>query len=285
MFWKFLALVGVSAALWAGADARPDAPERRKMRLVWADEFGRDGAPDSTKWGYDLGDGCPNVCGWGNNEMQYYTSRRENARVEDGQLVIEARKEDMGGKHYTSARLVSKHKGDWTYGRIEARVKLPKGRGTWPAFWMLPTEWKYGGWPASGEIDIMEFVGYEPDSVYGTVHTGSFNHVLGTQVSGRQYCGNLDEKFHTYAVDWSADRIDFLFDGKKYHSFENRRSGFEAWPFDKDFHAILNMAVGGGWGGKMGVDEHIWPQKMYVDYVRVYQNGDEAAQSKLPNKK
>lgn len=240
------------------------------MTLVWSDEFDYTGLPDSTHWGYDLGDGCPNVCGWGNNELQYYTRDRKNARVEKGMLVVEARRESIGGKMYSSARLVSKFKGDWTYGRIAVKAKLPKGKGTWPAIWMLPTDWKYGDWPASGEIDIMEFVGYMPDSLFGSIHTKSFNHAIGTQSTKGIFVNDLSTTFHEYGIDWTPDRIDFLFDGKVFHSFKNQKTGADAWPFDQRFHLILNMAVGGNWGGKMGVDESIWPQRMEVDYVRVY---------------
>lgn len=242
------------------------------QRLVWSDEFNRDGLPDPTRWDYDEGDGCPANCGWGNNELQYYTAKRlENARVENGMLLIEARREPFGNKEYTSTRLVSRGKGDWTYGRIEVRAKLPRGRGAWPAIWMLPTDWAYGNWPRSGEIDIMENVGYMPDSLFGTVHTESFNHIKGTQVSKSLYCNTLDDEFHTYGIEWTADKIDFYFDGKPYHTFTNRKTNADAWPFDQRFHLLLNIAVGGNWGGKMGVDTSVWPQIMWIDYVRVYQ--------------
>jgi hypothetical protein len=172
----FLAVAYFSLTSFTGEDKR--------MKLVWADEFSTDGLPDSTKWGYDIGNGCPVNCGWGNNELQYYTSnRQQNARVKEGHLIIEARREKMGDMEYSSARLVSKKKGDWTYGRIDVRAKLPVGTGVWPAIWMLPTDWVYGGWPGSGEIDIMEHVGYIPDSIFGTVHTNLFNGMLGTQKS------------------------------------------------------------------------------------------------------
>lgn len=241
-------------------------------KLVWAEEFNYNGLPDTTKWSYDIGDGCPNVCGWGNNELQYYmANRKENARVENGHLVIEAHRENKGSKEYTSARLVSKNKGDWTYGRIEVRAQLPKGLGVWPAVWMLPTKWSYGGWPKSGEIDIMENVGYLPDSVFGSVHTQRFNHIIGTQVTAGLISTTLASAYHTYIIEWDADKIDFLFDGKQFQTFKNLHTDADAWPFDQDFHLLLNLAVGGNWGGKMGVDTNIWPQKMLVDYVRVYQ--------------
>ncbi len=240
--------------------------------LVWSDEFSRNGLPDTTKWGYDLGNGCPNICGWGNNELEYYTANRlENARIEGGLLVIEARRENMGTQGYTSSRMVTKNKGDWKSGYIEVRAKLPKGRGVWPAIWMLSTKWEYGGWPESGEIDIMEHVGYLPDSIFGTVHTKRFNHVQGTQKSGSIASKTVSADFHSYGIEWDSEKIDFMMDGKTFHTFRNRHEGPDAWPFDKDFHLILNLAVGGNWGGKLGVDESVFPQKMLVDYVRVYQ--------------
>lgn len=245
---------------------------KAKYRLVWADEFKYEGLPDSTRWGYDVGDGCPRNCGWGNNELQYYTQRRaQNARVEKGRLIIEAHREPYESRQYSSARLVSKHKGDWKYGKIEVRAKLPTGRGVWPAIWMLSTDWSYGGWPASGEIDIMEYVGFNPDSIFATVHTKSYNHSIGTHRTGRYYLDDPEQNFHRYGLEWREDGMDFLIDGKRYHSFANEGTGFEAWPFDKAFHLLLNIAVGGNWGGQKGVDESIWPLRMEVDYVRVYQ--------------
>lgn len=247
--------------------------DTRSGKLVWSDEFNYIGLPDSSKWSYDVGDGCPKVCGWGNNELQYYTEKRsENARVEQGTLLIEARRENQGKKNYTSARLVSKHKGDWLYGRIEARIKLPTGLGTWPAFWMLPTDWKYGDWPKSGEIDIMEHVGYMPDSIFGTIHTNAFNGMNGKQSSRGMYLPDAEQIFHVYAAVWTPEFITFYLDGKAYHRFENQHKNWAEWPFDQKFHLIFNLAVGGNWGGKMGVHENIWPQRMVVDYVRVYQN-------------
>ncbi|MBL7808816.1 MAG: glycoside hydrolase family 16 protein [Saprospiraceae bacterium] len=268
---KFYIPIAVLVAFCLGcASSKSGSGAFRK--LVWADEFNYPGLPDSTRWGYDSGDGCPGNCGWGNNEMEFYTvSRSENARVENGHLIIEARKENMGNKKYTSARMVTKNKGDWRYGRMEVRAKLPKGVGIWPAIWMLPTDWEYGGWPRSGEIDIMEFVGYEPDTLYGTIHTESFNHAKGTQKSAALYSGDLSSAFHVYALEWHPDRLDFYLDNRKYHTFRNNGKGIDAWPFDQKFHLILNIAVGGNWGGKKGVDDAIFPQQMLVDYVRVYQ--------------
>lgn len=235
--------------------------------LVWSDEFDYTGLPDSSKWSYDTGGD-----GWGNNELQYYTANRaENARVENGLLVLEARKEAIEGRSYSSARLVSRQKGDWQYGMIEVRAQLPQGRGIWPAIWMLPTDWQYGDWPRSGEIDIMEFVGYAPDSIYGSVHTESFNHVKGTQSTGGVFMPDQGKAFHVYAIAWEKNSIRFFFDGREYHRFDNNHQGWQAWPFDQRFHLLLNIAVGGNWGGKNGIDENIFPQRMLVDYVRVYQ--------------
>ena len=241
-------------------------------KLVWSDEFNYKGLPDSLKWGYDIGRGCPQNCGWGNNELQYYTDHNiQNARVQNGKLIIEARKEKVGDADYSSVRLVTKNKGDWKYGRFEIRAKLPKGKGMWPAIWMLPTKWVYGGWPNSGEIDIMENVGYWPDSLLGSIHTGAYNGMRGTQKTKGVNRKDLSSSFHIYAVEWTAESICFFIDNEKYHVFNNSHSGSQAWPFDKEFHLLMNIAVGGNWGGKFGVDDKIFPQKMEIDYVRVYQ--------------
>ena len=243
-------------------------------KLVWSDEFNTAGLPDMTKWTYDVGDGCdlPCGCGWGNKELEYYTEKRkENARISEGYLIIEAHKEAFNNSKYTSARLVSKGKGDWTYGRIETRAKLPAGRGVWPAIWMLPTQNKYGGWPKSGEIDIMEHVGYLPDSIYGTVHTDAYNGMIGTQVGGEIYHPTGEKEFHNYVIEWDSEKINWYIDDVKYFTFNNEHKDYKSWPFDQSFHLILNVAVGGVWGGKFGIDEKVWPQRMEIDYVRVYQ--------------
>ena len=241
-------------------------------KLVWADEFNNVGQPDNERWNFDLGDGCPNVCGWGNNELEYYTNNAKNVRVENDILIIEAHKDSMGGKGFTSTRIVSKHKGDWLYGRIEIKAKLPRGKGTWPAIWMLSTDWKYGGWPASGEIDIMEHVGYDPGVIHGTIHTESYNHIKQTQKEGKVNVADAQDAFHVYAIDWTATKMDFYVDANLYHSIpRGTNDTFKEWPFNQKFHLIMNLAVGGNWGGAQGIDESIWPQKMEVDYVRVYQ--------------
>ena len=258
----------------SGVESKLDTDKSKK--IVWSDEFDYTGLPDSTKWSYDVGDGCdvPAGCGWGNNEAQFYTENaHKNARVENGYLIIEAHKEEIRNSKYTSARLVTKGKGDWKYGKIEVRAKLPEGLGTWPAIWMLSTDWEYGGWPESGEIDIMEHVGFMPDSILATVHTKAFNHLNHTQVGDSILINDAESKFHIYSLDWKPDHMDFYVDDALYFTFTNSQKTFREWPFDKRFHLILNIAVGGNWGGAHGIDDSIWPQKMMVDYVRVYDNG------------
>lgn len=241
-------------------------------KLVWSDEFDYSGPPDTAKWDYDLGDGCPVVCGWGNNEAEFYTRNGKNVRVENGKLIIEAHHDSLSGKAYSSARIVTRHKGDWLYGRIEVKAKLPRGKGTWPAIWMLPTDWKYGGWPASGEIDIMEHVGFDPGVIHGTLHSESYNFKIGTQKEGKITVPHCLDQFHIYAVDWSENKIDFYVDEHLYHSVDrNAKENYKGWPFDQPFHLILNVAVGGDWGGTKGIDDSIWPQQMEIEYVRIFQ--------------
>ncbi len=235
--------------------------------LVWADEFNYNGLPDSTKWSYEEGGS-----GWGNNELQYYTTKQlKNASVDDGKLSIKALFESYGGKSYTSARLVSKLKGDWLYGRIEVSAKLPSGRGTWPAIWMMPTDSEYGTWPNSGEIDIMEHVGYDPHVVHCNTHTNLYNGANGKGAS--KTVGDAFDVFHVYAVDWSPTKMDFYIDDQKYYTL-NVTSDYRSWPFDKRFFLILNIAVGGNWGGAQGVDNTVFPATMDIDYVRVYKSAD-----------
>jgi beta-glucanase (GH16 family) len=249
------------------ATACAQQPAGRK--LVWSDEFSGTGLPDASKWSYDT---AGNASGWGNNEWQNYTAGRlENAWVENGMLHVRAIREATGNKQYSSARLITKGKGDWLYGRIEVKAKLPGARGIWPAIWMLPTDWVYGGWPKSGEIDIMEHVGYMPDSVFGSVHTESYNHTIGTQKTKGIYLPDLHEQFHVYTVEWDAAVIRIFVDDKPFFSFSKEKSDPKVWPFDKPFHLLLNVAVGGNWGAVKGVDETAYPQEMVIDYVRIYQ--------------
>lgn len=240
---------------------------QNSYRLVWSDEFNYEGLPNNKKWGYDTGND-----GWGNNELQFYTAKRkENATVAGGMLTIKAIKENYQGTPYTSARLLTRAKANWTYGRVEVRAKLPHGRGVWPAIWMLSSDTSYGDWPGSGEIDIMEHVGYNPDSIFATVHTKAYNHTIGTQKTKGLLRKDVSSAFHVYAMEWTDKQISMFIDDQKYFEFNNEGTGFAAWPFDKPFFLVLNLAVGGNWGGKMGVDNMIFPQTMQVDYVRVYQ--------------
>lgn len=236
-------------------------------KLVWADEFDTPGAPDPKKWSYEEGL-------LRNNEAQYYTrDRRENARVEDGHLVIEARKEDWKGSHYTSASLHTHQKAEWTYGRIEVRAKVPAGRGMWPAAWMLGSNIGSAGWPLCGEIDLMENVGFDLHNAHFNVHTKAFNHVIHTNKGVTVPLRDPDRDFHTYAAQWDPQAIRFFLDGRQVFVFLNDGKGVEHWPFDKPQYLILNCAVGGAWGGMKGIDDAAFPARYEIDYVRVYQKG------------
>jgi beta-glucanase (GH16 family) len=262
----------------SNARQRPEPPivritgDELRWQVVWSDEFDKPGPPDPEKWSYEAGGN-----GWGNNELQFYTEgRRENARVENGVLIVEARREAFQGKSYTSARLNSGV--GWTYGRIEVRARLPRGRGTWPAIWMLPMRAEYGnrGWPDNGEIDIMEHVGFDPGMVHATVHTSAYNHVRGTQRGAETTVADAQDAFHVYAAEWTPRGITADVDGRRYFSFDNERlknpqADWRQWPFDREFRILLNVAVGGTWGGQQGVDDTIWPQRLEIDYVRVFQ--------------
>lgn len=261
--WNKYLAVGISAFLLWNCASVPQSKEGRK--LIWSDEFNYKGLPDTTKWNYDTGGS-----GFGNNEDQFYNENRlENARVEDGNLVIEARKEDWENKKYTSARLISRGKGDFQYGRIEVRAKLPKGRGTWPAIWMLSTNMKE--WPDDGEIDIMEHVGGNQGFIHASLHTKKYNHIMHNQKTDTIQVADCSEQYHIYTLDWTKDKIDIYVDSQKYFTTENNEHTYEAWPFDQKMFLILNLAIGGFWGGEKGIDNTIFPQKMYIDYVRVYQ--------------
>lgn len=237
--------------------------------LVWSDEFNYEGAPDPDKWSYDVGGS-----GWGNNELQYYTAG-DNVYVDGEKMIIQVRHETMMQREVTSTRITTKGKCDWLYGKVEVRAKLPKGLGTWPAIWMLPSGKAYGGWPACGEIDIMEHVGYDFGRIYSTVHTAAFNHVKGTQKGDDTICPHVDTEFHLYAVEWQPDKLRFFVDGNEIFTYEpavlSAEVTFEEWPFDKPFYLLINVAFGGNWGGAKGVDYSVLPVTMEIDYVRVYQ--------------
>lgn len=247
--------------------------DRVHKELVWSDEFDYDGLPNSDLWTYDVGRGCnlPCGCGWGNNELQYYTHENlSNSRVENGNLVIQLQQDKEN--NYTSAKIHSKESASWKYGTIEVRAKTAKGLGAWSAIWMMPSKDKYGGWPRSGEIDIMEQVGYAPDSVWSAVHVEKYNGMRGTHKNGHSYVPNVSDDFHIYKLVWTEDKYETFIDGKHNFTYVNERNGIETWPFDQEFYLILNLAYGGNWGGKKGIDDASLPMEMLVDYVRVYQN-------------
>jgi beta-glucanase (GH16 family) len=259
-------LVGFSFFCLAGClrEQAPVSAVPEGMQLVWSDEFETAGAPDSSKWDYSTGGN-----GWGNAEVQNYTNTRENSFVKDGKLTLRA---INSGGSWTSARLKTQYKAEWTYGYIEIRAKLPKGVGTWPAIWMLPSFDKYGGWPRSGEIDIMEHVGFDKDMVHTTAHTQAFNHKKGTQKNAHAVVAGATSGFHVYGVEWKQDHLQWFVDGKPFYRFDKPEGAtVEEWPFDIPFHLIMNVAIGGGWGGQKGIDKRLKTADMVVDYVRVYQ--------------
>lgn len=240
---------------------------------TWSDEF--NGASlDLSAWRFDT---HRNKDGWYNNEKQYYANGRpENVRLENGRLVIEARREsldhsrypDWGGQQYTSGKIVARTAK--RYGFYEVRAKLPCGRGMWPAIWLLPSS---GSWPEQGEIDVMEMVGHEPGMIHGTLHTALFNHVKTTQLGAQRYEPTACTKFHRYQLRWQADSITIGIDDRAYLRVENNRpGGRDAWPFDTPFNLILNVAVGGDWGGVRGIDDEAMPQTLEVDYVRIWED-------------
>ncbi|MCF7740193.1 MAG: glycoside hydrolase family 16 protein [Candidatus Marinimicrobia bacterium] len=235
-------------------------------KMVWHDEFTADSL-NTMLWKYETGGH-----GWGNNEEQYYTDRSENSYVKDENLIIKAIKEKYENSEYTSARLNTRQ--GWTYGRFDIRAKLPSGRGTWPAIWMLPDEWTVGTgqWPGVGEIDIMEHVGYDPGQVHASIHTEDYNHVKGTQKTAQIFNSSVFSDFHVYSLEWDKNSIKISMDDFLYFTYEKESDAdWETWPFTQDFHIILNLAIGGSWGGVEGIDNDIFPAEFKIDYVRVYE--------------
>ncbi|MBM6499942.1 MAG: glycoside hydrolase family 16 protein [Flavobacterium sp.] len=236
--------------------------QKNERRLVWEENFNGN-ALDTLSWNFELGNGCPNVCGWGNNERQIYT--KDNHELKDGFLIINTKKE---ASSYTSTRITTAQKKEFQYGRIEARAKVPTGKGIWPAFWMLGSNIKTVGWPKCGEIDILEYVGKEPSTVFTTLHTEDSH---GNSVNSRKTTiVGIEEGFHLYAIDWSEEKIDFFVDNKLVYSFYPKEKNEKTWPFDQKFFILLNVAVGGNFGGPE-VDDTIFPQQFSIDYIKVYQ--------------
>jgi beta-glucanase (GH16 family) len=247
-----------------GQEADPKAGKH----LVWHDEFQGKGLPDPKKWGYEHGFVR-------NHEAQVYTeSRVQNARTKDGDLIIEGRHEDFEGGKYTSAALESKQ--FWDHGYFEVQAKIPTGKGTWPAIWFLGQGIResgkaYIGWPDCGEIDLMENVGFDPEKVHFNIHTKSNSKAPGSVSSTHVDVPNVWDGWHTYGLDYQAHKLDMYFDGKKVLTYLDDGKGPGGWPFDKPQFIILNLAIGGDWGGQHGIDDSIFPSKFEVKYVRVYQ--------------
>lgn len=239
--------------------------ERAGWTLAWNDEFEKD-VLDSTYWNYEV-----NGDGGGNNELQYYTARKANVWVRNNMLYLKADKEGYKGKNYTSGRINTKGKKDFLYGRFDIRAKLPIQQGIWPAIWMLPTDYVYGGWPQSGEIDIMEALGHEPKKIYGTIHYGDpwpNNQHTGQNVLVAQ--GDLSTEFHVFSVEWKENEIKWFLDDVLFFTATPKDISKYKWPFDEKFHILLNLAVGGQWPGNPDESTQ-FPKYMFVDYVRVYQ--------------
>lgn len=254
----------ISVTQAAAEKAAYDAPDG--YQLVWNDEFDEAGELNSADWTHEVQN-----AGWVNNELQNYVNHvtpkgTEVTTVNNGTLKIRCLKED--GKVY-SGRVYAHVKTGWKYGYIEASIKLPKGKGTWPAFWMMPVN--FTGWPDSGEIDIMEEVGADPNQVSSSLHANAHVHSNNTQVTHAMYCAGAEGEFHTYAIQWTQQNITTYVDGKVQLSYDNRGLGHDDWPYDAPFYVIFNLAWGGDWGGYKGIDESALPVTMEVDYVRVFQ--------------
>lgn len=244
--------------------------DSEKWKLVWSDEFNYSGLPDSAKWNFEIGGH-----GWGNNEKQFYLEKSlDNSFVKEGLLYVVALRKDFKNSKYTSSKLTTYKRFSVKYGKIEVMAKLPKGKGTWPAIWMLPEsiQTKSEPWPLCGEIDIMEHVGKNPGSIHTSLHSELYNHVKGTQITHFDKFQDVFDTFHKYAIEWSDESIRFLIDDKLFFESlkgqDGRISTNEGWPFDKPYYLILNLAIGGNWGGE--VDDAIFPVEMQIDYVRIY---------------
>lgn len=229
------------------------------MKLVWDSTFDYSGAPNASQWTYQTGGG-----GFGNNEIECYTNSPANSVVGNGALTITAIQQSSCGEQYTSAKMFTKQ--SWTYGRVDVMAKVPGAVGSWPAIWMMPENSVYGGWPASGEIDIMEAVGYRPDTIFGTVHDN------GGGPGGTTTIPTAYTAFHLYSIEWTSAHITFLVDNNAYFTYTpSSTSNSNVWPYNQAFYLILNEAVGGTFGGAQGVNASAFPQSMVVQYARVYQ--------------
>lgn len=235
----------------------------KNQGLVWEENFDGDSLDESV-WNFDLGNGCPELCGWGNNESQIYT--KENHKVEKGYLIISAEKNN--DSLYTSTRITTKNKKEFKYGRMEIRARLPLGKGLWPAIWMLGSNISEVGWPECGEIDIVEYVGREPNTVFTSLHTqDSHGNTINTE---KKIIDGIEEGFHLYAIDWNKDKIEFYIDGELFYTFNPEIKTWDIWPFDQPYFFIINLAVGGNFGGNE-ISDSIFPQEFIIDYIKVYQ--------------
>ena len=239
------------------------------LKLVWSDEFNGT-ALDEKSWNYEIGDGCPNNCGWGNNELQYY--KKENTSVKDGYLIIQAKQEAAGNRAYTSSRLTTQNKVNLKYGRIDIRSAMPKGQGIWPALWMLGKNIGTVGWPKCGEIDILEMIGGSAtgrdDTAYGTVHWDNNNSHAMYGGNTKLTAGILNDEFHVFSIIWDAKKITWYLDDRKFHEIDTTPAGLSE--FQEDYFFIINMAVGGNWPGNPD-GSTVLPQHLVVDYIRVFQ--------------
>jgi beta-glucanase (GH16 family) len=236
--------------------------------LAWSDEFNT--SFDNNSWTAESGDGCPGLCGWGNNELEYYMAPPGNLFFQDGKMVIEARAEAYGGKNYTSSRIKTAGKRSFKFGRVDIRAILPKGKGIWPAFWMMPQDNVYGNWPKSGEIDILELVGHEANKAYATVHFGPGP---GSTNISRGYslpAGVFNDQFHVFSMEWEQDQMKFYIDDNLYSTVTKADLGANNYPFNEQFYFIMNLAVGGNWPGAPDAST-VFPQWLIVDYIRIYQ--------------
>ena len=234
---------------------------QNEAQVVFEESFDGDQL-DLSSWNYDLGDGCPNLCGWGNNERQIYAEK--NVILRDGHLVITATK---NGNLYESGKITTKKKIEFQYGTVEVRAKLPKGHGLWPAIWMLGNDIDTNRWPGCGEIDMMEYVGKEPGVIHTTLHTpASYGSSVNTK---RTVIDGIEDDFHIYKTEWTENAIEFYIDNKKVYSFSPQEKNAKTWPYDKPFYFILNLAIGGNFGGPE-VDDSIFPQEFIIDYVKIY---------------
>ncbi len=243
-----------------------DVRAQSSRKLVWSDEFDKPGLPNPKIWSYEKGY-------IRNKESQYYTEEAiKNAEVKDGHLVITSHYDSTKEHPYTSASLVTKGKKDVLYGRVEVRAKLPIGRGTWPAIWLLGTSYKTSmGWPECGELDIMEHVGFDSLRIHANIHTKAYNHVKKTNKGNSIVIETPYDDFHVYAMEWKKNKIDFFVDDVKYFTYEKEENAtHDEWPFGNPHYLILNLAIGGAWGGQQGIDNRKFPHEFLIDYVRVY---------------